>query len=294
MTKKYYRSRGLASIPYEAEEKDIIFETPDGDIRSSWSLNEFHRVPGEEVSRIPKHWHRALEIIIPVSANAEVWISSKRHIVEPGNMIIVNCGVIHESRRQDYSLAYYGYALQYSRDFLQSMVDDFDMLSFPEEPLPLPDGLLDNIRNALSSSRPHDEYDRLRTSLLMNRFLLFLLENYARRSVDAVPEAERDIVYLAMSRIEAEAYTELSLQNLADALHVSYAYLSRRFRSRMGMTMLEYRDRIRIETARRLLTTGEPLESIARSLGYKGYTQFSRTFQQYCSCTPAAYRKNKS
>ena len=294
MTKKYYRSRGLASIPYEAEEKDIIFETPDDDIRSSWSLNEFHRAPGEEVSRIPKHWHRALEIIIPVSANAEVWISSRRYIVEPGNMIIVNCGVIHESRRQDYSLAYYGYALQYSRDFLQSMIEDFDLLSFPEEPLPLPDGLLKNIRNALSSSQIHDEFDRLRTSLLMNHFLLFLLENYAKRSPDAVPEAERDIVYLAVSRIEAEAYTELNLKNLADALHVSYAYLSRRFRSRMGMTMLEYRDRIRMETARRLLTTSEPLESIARSLGYKGYTQFSRTFQQYHACTPAEYRKNKS
>ncbi|GEM_PF-6154065 len=294
MTKKYLKSRGLASISYEAEEKDIIFETPEDDIRNAWSLNEFHRVPGEEVSRIPKHWHRALEIIIPVSASAEVWISGRRHIVEPGNMIIVNCGVIHESRRLDYSLAYYGYALQYSRDFLQSMIDDFDLLSFPEEPVPLPEGFLQKLRNASSLSQSHEKYDRLRCSLLMNRFLLFLLETYGKRSPDAVPEAERDIVYLALSLIEAEAFRKLSMQELAAALHVSYAYLSRRFRSRMGMTMLEYRDRIRIETAKRLLSGSEPLESIARNLGYKGYTQFSRTFQQYCLCTPAEYRKNRS
>ena len=59
--------------------------------------------------------------------------------------------------------------------------------------------------------------------------------------------------------------------------------------------MLEYRDHIRMEEAKRLLTaTAVSLEDIALRLGYKGYPQFARRFRELFDCSPSDWRRNRS
>ena len=184
----------LTEIPYETEHDDIFFEQSGDSPLSGWSLSEFHRVPMEHYSRIPKHWHRALEIIIPVRNNAEVWMNGKHLIVEPGKILIINCGVIHESRRQDYSLPYDGYAIQFSRDLLFARIDDFDSYIFPDEPVPADPELHSDLRTVSALVSSPEPYARIRMDLIMIRFLLYVLENYCSRRTSDTPADIRDIV----------------------------------------------------------------------------------------------------
>src|SRR5690606_5627885 len=66
----------------------------------------------------------------------------------------------------------------------------------------------------------------------------------------------------------------------------------RRFRSATGMSPLEYVHTLRLEEAKQMLEAGdEPVEAIARAVGYEDPGYFARLFKRNVSLTPAQYRK---
>ena len=66
----------------------------------------------------------------------------------------------------------------------------------------------------------------------------------------------------------------------------------RRFQQSTGMSPLEYVHALRLEEAkRRLETSHEPIETIAKQVGYEDAGFFSRLFRRNVHLTPAQYRR---
>lgn len=66
----------------------------------------------------------------------------------------------------------------------------------------------------------------------------------------------------------------------------------RRFQAATGMGPLEYVHALRIEAAKQRLETGtEPIEDVARAVGYEDAAFFARIFARSVKLTPAQYRK---
>jgi transcriptional regulator GlxA family with amidase domain len=66
----------------------------------------------------------------------------------------------------------------------------------------------------------------------------------------------------------------------------------RRFQQATGMPPLEYVHTVRLEEAKHLLETGnEPVEAVAREVGYEDAAFFSRLFRRKVNLTPGQYRK---
>jgi transcriptional regulator GlxA family with amidase domain len=66
----------------------------------------------------------------------------------------------------------------------------------------------------------------------------------------------------------------------------------RRFSAATGMSPLEYVHALRLEEAKQMLESGgEPVEAVAREVGYEDPGFFSRLFRRKVSLTPAQYRK---
>jgi AraC-like DNA-binding protein len=87
----------------------------------------------------------------------------------------------------------------------------------------------------------------------------------------------------------AEAWT---LQGLADEVHLSRATLARRFTESVGEPPLAYLTRWRMHlAAQRLKYTTEPVETIARAVGYTSVYAFSRSFSRYRGQPPGRYRR---
>lgn len=84
----------------------------------------------------------------------------------------------------------------------------------------------------------------------------------------------------------------VSIDELADAMHVSYRTLNRRFVEGASMAPLAYLQALRIERAKELLEdSNSDLETIIEQVGYEDASSFRRLFKRAIGLSPAQYRK---
>ncbi|MBQ8536594.1 MAG: helix-turn-helix transcriptional regulator [Clostridia bacterium] len=98
------------------------------------------------------------------------------------------------------------------------------------------------------------------TSKTMDALLAFLSRNYTR---------------------------DLSLQEIADAFHLSKDYCNRLFRSATGMTVMQYVIYNRILLAKQLLASGQPSIEVAKAVGYADYSSFYRAYRKVTGRPPS-------
>lgn len=85
---------------------------------------------------------------------------------------------------------------------------------------------------------------------------------------------------------------EVSADGVADALHVSYRTLHRRFQAAVGMPPLAYLQDLRVESAKELLeSTSLSLERIVGKVGYSDVSAFRRLFARRAGLSPSQYRQ---
>lgn len=104
------------------------------------------------------------------------------------------------------------------------------------------------------------------------------------------------IVEKAKSYIEANYSNEnLCLEDIANYIFISQSYLSNIFKKEMGISIVEYLTKLRMEMAKKLIDQGDnvKLEGIAYAVGYNSPYYFSRCFKKYFGISPAKYIMSK-
>lgn len=89
-----------------------------------------------------------------------------------------------------------------------------------------------------------------------------------------------------------EHYSEkITLNSLADSVGFSKYYISRLFKQHMGVTIIDYLIKIRLEQAKELLKTGEySIKQISFMVGYSDPNYFTWSFKKYLGISPIKYR----
>jgi len=78
-------------------------------------------------------------------------------------------------------------------------------------------------------------------------------------------------------------------------LHYHFDYLARCLKDYSGMSPLQYRHRLQIERAKRLLAHSDlPLIKVGEQCGFRDNNYFTRLFKRLTSLTPGEYRKQWS
>jgi two-component system response regulator YesN len=91
--------------------------------------------------------------------------------------------------------------------------------------------------------------------------------------------------------VERNYDKRVSLKDAARLVALSPKYFSRVFKVKVGVGFNEYRLKIRMEKAARLLeTTDYSVDEISYSIGYENPESFARLFKKIRGCTPTAYR----
>ena len=86
----------------------------------------------------------------------------------------------------------------------------------------------------------------------------------------------------------------MTRQKAADYFFLNPSYLSQLFKSETGEAFTDYVTQVRMEEARRLLsTTDHKIQYIAELVGYTSNQHFTRTFKKYAGMLPVEYRKHK-
>ncbi len=85
---------------------------------------------------------------------------------------------------------------------------------------------------------------------------------------------------------------QICMTEMASLAGVSSTQFNRRFRQLLRMTPMQYLRAVRIQAARKLLTTtSNSLVEIAMEVGYADQSHFTKRFREITGMTPAAYRK---
>lgn len=88
---------------------------------------------------------------------------------------------------------------------------------------------------------------------------------------------------------------EITLQSIADEVHLSYHYLSQLFKNETGRSFVEYVTECRMEKAKKLLRESNmKVYQIAELSGYPNPKHFMTVFKQQTGITPKEYREQRS
>ncbi len=96
----------------------------------------------------------------------------------------------------------------------------------------------------------------------------------------------------ARQYIQEHYSSQVSLEDVAEAIQLSPAYLSTLFKKEMGINFSDYLISCRIEAAKDLLkNTDLPIAEVSEQVGYLDSRHFSKTFSKVVGLKPSAYRK---
>jgi len=112
----------------------------------------------------------------------------------------------------------------------------------------------------------------------------------SRQMATAFSQREHKIV-LAVSRlVEERGAAEITIQQLAEGVHLSSGHLSRVFRRTTGMTLEQFLIRQRVELAKRMLLDPRlNVSEAADRCGFCNPAYFASVFKRYVNCTPREF-----
>lgn len=123
-------------------------------------------------------------------------------------------------------------------------------------------------------------------------------KNLKKYIVDPVFAARYELLednsYQMMAQIEkmlADSKGNITLNECADKLGVTPAYIWKIMKAQRGKTFSEYQEEYKIEEAKKLLQLNKSVSDIAIELGYTNAQNFIRFFSKGTGLTPGKYRK---
>lgn len=100
------------------------------------------------------------------------------------------------------------------------------------------------------------------------------------------------VVESVKNYIDAHLQEEIPVSSIAENLHISVYYLSHLFKSVTGITIIEYRNELRLTKAKQLLVqTDDSISRIAQKTGFTSASYFTEIFTKSEKIPPTEYRK---
>jgi AraC-like DNA-binding protein len=234
-----------------------------------------------EADALEDHRHRFCQILCYLSGGGTLRAAGGEHQVFPGAIACLPAGVTHgfheASGRRPLSLAI---------DFTMRDAVDFRFAHLNQSETA-------GIRNELSALNRLQSPDAPEARLRAAAAALTILDIQLRalgilpRQTLAKPAFVRKFMSLAGNADAAEK----SIGDLAAETGYQADYLNRRFKQVTGLTLLQQRDALRLERARRLIRKGLAMHEVAERVGIADPNYFSRWFKRHTGVSPSRYAR---
>jgi AraC-like DNA-binding protein len=156
------------------------------------------------------------------------------------------------------------------------------------------------IKNGVSKSALHPLYNKFyyRIQAITNLTELQALEismatAYFNILINDIEVTDNFIINKMLQYMHINIENHSSLDKLARDLNISVGYASSSFKKNMGVSVMKYMQKIKIDRAKNLLlSTDESILYIGILLGFYDQSHFSRTFKAIAGVSPTAYRNH--
>lgn len=154
--------------------------------------------------------------------------------------------------------------------------------------------LLEGLEALIHELLYYESPSPLMVAALENRIALQLLRD--SHNMPTIPgKSKQDLqenVQQAIKFIETYYSSNITIQDISDAVYISPPYLQKIFLKCVGVTPYQYIMDCRHKKAKTMLeTTDIPIETIARQCGFVSNSHFSTTFRLREGIPPLTYRK---
>lgn len=230
-------------------------------------------------SQTPFHFHSIIELYVVINGQVDVWIdrSYKRlgkgeialslsydpHRYVPIDTAEVFCLIVPQSMCPEFSGKSIKNPFIINEELYKNVIECLSVISKNKNAM-LTNGCISVVFGLLLESVDFTERESTVEYNCISKALLYLHENYK---------------------------ADISLNSVAMRLGVNMSYLSRQFKSALGINFNQYLTLIRLREAILLLKKGESVSFCAFESGFNSERTFYRAFSKEFGCTPGGYLK---
>ena len=246
--------------------------------KHSLSADTLRIEEGEDFS-FPAHIHDSFELITVTRGRMRIGAGRNQYEVTAGQAVLVFPEQVHYLETAGESAhVLWIFSPEYVRAFA-----DFALSHIPQSNLfELSEALLARLYSLSTDRR----------TLHVKSVLYSLMDEFDVKAAYTKRDAVKESLLLRIFDYVAAHYTaSCTLENLCEATSYHYAYLSRFFSERTGLSFTQYVNSCRVvESCTRLAETSDSVTSIALDCGFDSLRSYHRNFRRYLGCTPTAYR----
>ncbi len=289
-----------------AEEKHLFasgFRVKQGDQEfvtypENTSIRIWNSAAADEYER---HFHSAVEVIIPLRGEVQVFTAEQAYCVQTEELIIIPPGCEHGLRMEEGSERE---LVLYEPNNLFSMKEFSALRQMVSKPIYLPQEhpLCSCVRDIyfeiIQIHRSGAMLRNLQNYAHLMEIYAILGEEYLKNGATVSEKnalsrqlSGEDAFNRALDYLNKNYMEDMSLDSLAAYAGFSRYTLSRMFRQHTGLTFTQYLANRRVTMAMELLaSTRIPITQVALQCGFNSIATFNRVFREVKGCTPTQYR----
>lgn len=256
-------------------------------------LMQFHFIAQAETAT---HYHQNPEMFYVLRGNLDIKIDERLYKLSSGDIVLINANKRHTVIGNDELL---GARFEIDFHLLAEYMGSMQLL-FWCNTVADRNHAYSNLRRLLDRILTRyfekDDKDALYLNALYFETLYVLTSNFLVKADDVRLNLEdsqdRMRIRQIQNYVQANYQSQISLNDLADRLYLSNAYLSKYIKKNLGMTFMEYLNNVRLfHAVDELMYSDKNLTHIAYDNGFPTSASFTKVFREVYNESPSEYRK---
>jgi len=270
----------------------IIFDMEN--IREIVQFNIIHETNNEPREQ---HYHQNLDMLYVLSGSVDVVIDDKEYHLKEEDMILINSNKRHKFENSGNLLA-----IRFAIDYylLSQTVGTTQMLFLCNSAVDKNsayDKLRHQIKEIIRYYYTETNGDKCYLQALYYQMLHVLIANFMVKTEEAKVlfdhNSDKERISEIQSYIQGHYQSPISLNDLAEQMYLTPAYLSKYIKKKFGMTFIDYLNNIRLfHAVDELVYTNKSLTHIAMDNGFCTSAALNKSFKKVFNMSPGEYRKS--
>jgi AraC-like DNA-binding protein len=268
-------------------------------IIKGWSfqnlLFEYYRYAPCPAEWMPMHCHDEYQFCLSLDCPGEYEYRRTHYWVPAASLSILHPGEMHTGRdivdrQTDATFRMLYVSQSVMQTVIAEMEDCTTDLPFFSNPIILDTDLARRFLTFHTASA--SSVSRLEQDALLLTVLAESIQRYADNPPAPRPiRRERQAVRQVRDYLHDRAGENVTLDRLAQIVHLSPYYLSRVFRAEVGVSLQRYQTQVRINRSKLLLAQGMAIHQVAAQTGFVDQSHFTHQFRRTVQVTPGQYQR---
>ncbi len=264
---------------------------------------EIYYYSDKTVPDVKQHSHDYYEFYFFLEGDIIMYLNQTALAPTPGTMIVIPPGIPHHIRQVDTKSSYKRIVFWITEDFLKTLTnvsEDYYYLSdlskkengfihkFTDIEFNSIQGKVFTLIDEIHSNR----FGRDAKILLNVSDFVLSVNRFVYESLNPeITDLSEDTLYQSIIQyIESHIDEDLSLDLLAEKMHVSKFHISHIFTDTNGLPLHKYITKKRLDMCRDAILSGQDISLVSESYGFSDYSVFYRAFVKEYGKSPKKFR----